>query len=392
MLNDNMDFLFEKIRNLETSEENERRNSAWIPIVNTAEAYWHGHPKKGLSYIPFTIEPEHEMWGKILGFMLNDYYNTASTYLLVELNMKIQRFEKFLDETPIGRAIPIWMGTGFESSLFGMEQKYSSDKDPWLGREPILRNTKNLDVLSIPDFFESPIMEKVHNFFHEIKNMIPIDFNVIMPEWCRGPFGLACHLRGMDRIIIDMAEDPIFVHDLMRLTTDSRKKWSKQRADFMGVPIQVGSLYNDEVNVPMISPRFYENFVLPYEIELSNFYGGVSYWHSCGNTEKLQNLIKTIPNLEMVHISPWTDLQKSVENLRDSGISLEVVLHPLRDVQQASDEEITALLSSILEVTSGLSVTVRADGMQMISNLEDDLNSIYRWARLGRAILGEKNK
>lgn len=392
MLNTDLDYLFEKIRNLENSKENERRNNAWVPIVNTAEAYWHGKPKKDLSYIPITIEPEHEMWGKILEFHLNDYYNNPSTYLLAELNMKIYRFEKFLDETPIGRAIPLWMGTGFESSLFGMEQKYTSDKDPWLGREPILKNTKNLDRLSIPDFFKGHIMEKVHAFFLEIKNRIPSDFNVIMPEWCRGPFGLACHLRGMDQITIDMTEDSTFVHDLMKLTTDARKKWSKQRADFMGVPIQVGSLYNDEVNVPMISPRFYEEFVLPYEIELGNFYGGISYWHSCGNTEKLQKMIKTIPHLEMVHVSPWTNLQKSVENFRDSGISLEVVLHPLRDVQQASDKEITAHLTSVREVTSGLPVTVRSDGMQLISTLEEDLNSIYRWAHIGRVILGEKNK
>ena len=94
----------------------------------------------------------------------------------------------------------------------------------------------------------------------------------------------------------------------------------------------------------------------------------------------------------MVHVSPWTNLQKSVENFRDSDISLEIVLHPLRDVQQANDKEITAHLTSVRDITRGLPMTVRADGMQLISNLEDDLNSIYRWAQIGRDILGEDNK
>jgi hypothetical protein len=389
MLNEDINFLTEKIRELETSKENIRRNNAWKPITNTAEAYWHGRPQDGLSYIPFTIEPEHEMWGKILGFPLDEYYNIGLSYLLADLNMKVYRFEHFSDETPIGRTISLWMGAGFEASLFGMEQKYTKDKDPWLGREPILKNTKNLDVLPVPDFFESPVMKNVHIMFQDIKKKIPNDFNVVMPEWCRGPFGLACHLRGMDQIMVDMIEDPVFVQDLMRLTTDTRKKWTTQRAVFMGAPVMAGSLYNDEVNVPMISPNFYEKFVLPYETELSDFYGGITYWHSCGNIVQLENLIKTIPNLEMVHISPWSNLKESVNNFRGSDISLEVVLHPLKDVQSISIEGITNHLTSIRETTAGLPVTVRADGLQLITSLEGDLNSILQWAQVAREVLGE---
>jgi len=193
----------------------------------------------------------------------------------------------------------------------------------------------------------------------------------------------------MDQIIVDMIEDPVFVQDLMRFTTDVRKKWTKQRADFMGVPVQAGSLYNDEVNVPMISPHFYEKYVLPYEIELSKFYVGINYWHSCGNIVQLENLIKNIPNLEMVHISPWSDRQASVDNFRDSGISLEVVLHPLWDAQKVSVEEIAAHLTSIRSITADLPVTVRADGLQSITTLENDLYSILQWARLARNVLGE---
>ena len=104
----------------------------------------------------------------------------------------------------------------------------------------------------------------------------------------------------------------------------------------MKVSIQVGSLYNDEVNVPLLSPQLYEKFILPYEIELSKFYGVISYWHSCGNTAPLLRLIRCIPHLQMIHISPWTDLEQSVADLADSGIALEVVLHPLVDVQKAT--------------------------------------------------------
>lgn len=392
MLIDDINFLIEKIRNLEGSKENERRMNAWKPITNTAEAYWHGRPKDGLLYIPFTIEPEHEMWGKILGFHLDKYYNDGPSYLLADLNMKVYRFENFRDETPIGRAVSMWMGAGFEASLFGMNQKFTQDKDPWLGREPILKHTKNLDILPDPDFYNSQVMETVHRMYDDMKHMVPDDFSIVMPEWCRGPFGLACHLRGMDKITMDMVEDPLFVHDLMRLTTDARKKWTKQRADFMGVTIQPGSLYNDEVNIPLLSPCFYEEFVLPYEIELSKFYGGITYWHSCGNIVQLQKLIQNIPKLEMVHISPWSDLKKSVENFKNTDISLEVVLHPLEDVQNASPDQIKTHLTFIRSVTQGLPVTVRADGLQNITALEDDLTKIKEWEEIARDIIGASIK
>ena len=70
------------------------------------------------------------MWAKIFRFGLDDYYTQGLTYLVADLNMKIYRFENFLDGTPIGKDISLWMGAGFEASLFGMEQVYTKDKDP----------------------------------------------------------------------------------------------------------------------------------------------------------------------------------------------------------------------------------------------------------------------
>lgn len=384
----NVEALSEEIRGFLQTDENQRRSKLWKPQTNNAEAYWHGRPQEGLDGIPFTVEPEHEMWAKIFGFGLDEYYTQGPTYLVADLKMKIYRFENFSDGTPIGKDISLWMGAGFEASLFGLKQVYTKDKDPWIGREPLLKNKSDLDKLVTPDFYHAPVMLQVHQMYEDMKRLSDDDFSVIMPEWCRGPFGLACHLRGMDHIIIDMQEDPEFVHALMRFTTEARKKWTRQRAEFMKVSIQVGSLYNDEVNVPLLSPQLYEKFILPYEIELSKFYGVISYWHSCGNTTSLHSLIRCIPHLQMIHISPWTDLEQSVANLADSGIALEVVLHPLVDVQKATEEKMRSHLTHVRSVTEGIPTTVRADGLQVISSVKEDLAKIKRWADIAQSILG----
>ncbi len=382
-----VNLLMDQTRALEKTEDNKSRSNLWKPTSNSAEAYWHGRPKDGLNFVPFTIEPEHEMWGKILGFDLDRYYTDGKTYLQADLNMKIYRFENFPDGTPVGRSISIWMGVGFEAALFGVEQKYTRDKDPWLGREPILKNKKDLDGLPVPDFYKNRAMAVAHQMYSDMRALLDDDFTIVMHEWCRGPFGVACHLRGMDQIVVDMIEDPQFVHTLMRFLNDARKKWTEQRAKFMKVPILPSSLYNDEVNVPLLSPKLYEKFVLPYETELSEFYGGITYWHSCGNTAPLQQLIKSIPRLEMIHISPWTSIEQSIGNLRDSGIALEVALHPFKDVQSATAQQITSHLTSIRKATERLPVTVRADGLQVLSSVEGDEKKIKEWAEIANSVL-----
>jgi uroporphyrinogen-III decarboxylase len=191
----------------------------------------------------------------------------------------------------------------------------------------------------------------------------------------------------MDQIVVDMIQDPPFVHNLMSFLITAQKRWKKQRAEFMGVSIQPACLFNDEVNIPTLSPQLYEQFVLPYEIKLSEYHNGISYWHSCGNTTLIQNAIKNIPNLEMIHVSPWTDLKKTVENLYDSGIALEIVLHPLNDVQKVSKETAKKGLSRIKELTDGLCVTVRADAFEVITSLDYDIAKIKEWGSIARSVL-----
>jgi hypothetical protein len=91
------------------------------------------------------------------------------------------------------------------------------------------------------------------------------------------------------------------------------------------------NIYNDEITSPIVSPSMYEEFILPTEVELSRFYGGLSYWHSCVNTTPSLGLINSIPNTQMIHVSPWTDLHGAV-TCYDKNKFLELDLHPYEDV------------------------------------------------------------
>jgi len=108
----------------------------------------------------------------------------------------------------------------------------------------------------------------------------------------------------------------------------------------------------DEVGAPLISPKMYEEMVLPYESEIADFRGGLWYWHSCGDTRDFFPLIKKIPNLEMVHISPWSDDGSAVDAFRDmlQDIAFERPLNPSEELLEIPEEKIESNLKKLKEI------------------------------------------
>ena len=77
-------------------------------------------------------------------------------------------------------------------------------------------------------------------------------------------------------------------------------------------PSSSSAQYNDEVDGALFSAQTYRDFVLPYERQLAEFYGGVSYYHSCGTMTKLFPDLLTLPNFYRLHVSQSSDLASAV--------------------------------------------------------------------------------
>jgi len=83
----------------------------------------------------------------------------------------------------------------------------------------------------------------------------------------------------------------------------------------------------------------------------------------------------------MFHIGPWTDLEQSKE-VFGKDTALEKCLMPTADVQLASQGKMEAKLNEIRGVLDGTSYTVRADGLQVINSVEEDIMVIKKWTKL----------
>ena len=97
-------------------------------------------------------------------------------------------------------------------------------------------------------------------------------------------------------------------------------EWIRQ-AGFGGVRVRPRDLWGFATTQMFseVSPAMHEEFTLQYERKYLARFGLTSY----GCCEPLHNklkIVKTIPNLRRVSISPWADVRKSAEELGDRYI------------------------------------------------------------------------
>jgi uroporphyrinogen-III decarboxylase len=377
-----------KEHNISSDKKNLERAQYWQPYPDTARDKWRGTPRarSTINRAPIMIEPEMTMWGSIIGFRADEFYQDPVVFLLNQLKINIFRHENFDEDTCVGKEIVIWLGTTLESSFFGSKTIYTENDYPWIDREPVIRSEEDLEKIESFDFHKTGLMPLCHQYYEVIGELLESDFKVTFPEWGRSPFGVATHVRGYENLLVDMIKNPKFAHRLVRVITDLRKSWVRERATFLRQEVEKGNLYNDEVNSPTLSPQLYEEFALSYELELAEYHGGILYWHSCGDTTTLLPSIAKIPDLEMFHVGPWTDVATAVKTF-NGKVPLEICLHPVRDIQTATRITMEKRLSDIAEACNGYPYTVRADGLQIMKDIDRDLKKIGEWNEMARRLL-----
>ena len=376
--------LQEKIRLLEQSQKNKDRLAYWNLEDAAKDALARPVPKKGVC--PFTVELDRVGFARVLGFSLVDFSNDPECYLINSLRITAFRFEEFRDCTPISKTVAYFAGSGFEKSLFGGEQVIT-EEEVWVDRENAIKERVDLSQLEIPDFFENRVMKFTHTFCQRMQELLDDDFTVEFPQWNRSAFGVAWHLRGIDGLLMDAFEDPEWFCGFLRFINQARMQWSDQRQKFLNVKKMPCSLYNDEVGVPVLSPELYREFVLPSEKEIGAYYGGINYWHSCGDTTPLFKDINTIPNLSMVHVGGWSDEKVAMRDLSPDK-AVQKSMRPYDEIIGALDRAaMRRRLVEIKENLAGRLMSVSADALQVVNSCKQDMAALKVWIDQANDIL-----
>jgi len=384
--------LIDQYLEIVNSDQNKENKKYWQNnyIHHWNRDMWRGVPKVDNEAIPFTVALDNSLMSKVMKVDLREYYSDPETYLETQLRMKIYHWENFNDCTYFTDELFIWFGVITELSFFGAPIQFEPYKEAWISQN-ILDDYKKLNALESPDFYKSGLMPRIHQYYEVLNEYAQGKLKAMFPEWVRGPFCIATHLRETNNILMDLLLDPHNLHALMRLVVDWNKEWNRERSKFLGTEVKGCRLYNDEIAYPSLSPAMFREFVLPYEKELGEHYGGVNYWHSCGDTTAYIEDIAELPNLLMFHCGPWTSFEKADKVFGEKAYTtLDVDLNPVSDVIEADKETMVAKLKKIKDTCRTTPYAVRADAFMPDGPTDYIIKQIKVWIEAAREVLGTK--
>jgi hypothetical protein len=330
------------------------------------------------------------MWSEILDFDIGAYYGDPLTYLSAQLQMKVYHARHFKDDTYIDKSVRLFFAMLLEGTVLGVPYGFTEHGYPWLDyKNPPIKDPEDLNRLESPDFYKSGVMPLVHRFYAEMSDALDDDFLVKFPDWIMGPFGVACELRGFDQFLVDLLLDLEIAQALLRFIVVARKLWQRECDRFLGIKRTRGLLGNDDVNCPTLSPTLYRDVILPLEVEFSDYYGGIFYWHSCGNTTKLLDDIAHIPTLDLFHCGPWTNVAEAARVMGGRGVPLEICVDPVDKAQMSSPGDQKRYLQDVVaQIPDDVTCTIKLDSLEVIRDLPTELAAVHSWIEAAREVLG----
>jgi uroporphyrinogen-III decarboxylase len=385
-LDDKLLYLIDRIREIVDEDPIPPWGDLWNrngQEMQSVSMFAYPNPISGTGLAPFVFFPDANFYARLFDYNLEEVFTDTRTYLCFTLEQMVWNHQNLQDDSSASKTILINQLGFFAPSLFGMMPVYAEDAVPWI-KGQIITDKASFAQLKQPDFYTSGLSPLAHKMYAEARYLLPDDFEVEFTTWLTGPFSLLFHLRGPVDLAMDLIDDPPFVHEMMAFATHCMEEWWLERARFLGkAELEPLILGNDEVGVPLISPIQYEEFVLPYECELAEAFGGIDYWHSCSNVTKLLPYIARIPRLRMMDVGPWTELAPAVQlfGMRP-GSSIMKRLHPVSEVLMASDEQMRARLLQIKATCYDIPYMLFFDGLNVLDSLEECVQQILSLDRI----------
>ena len=348
-------------------------------------------PLDEIGKIPVVVVLDRPLWAKLLEFPLDRYYLEPTAFVEGQFLMDAYHFENIADDQFLDEFIQVWGGPGFEASLFGMRQEYSADNEPWLRHEPIIRGRHDLEAMPEANFAASGPMPQVLAFYEGLQGLLDgTGLRAIPPGWIRGPLGVAEELRGIGSLVMEFITDPELAQAILKYVVDFRKTWCKARSQFLGCdPTSHGLMYNDEVQIPMISPQIYRDMILPFELELDEFYNGLHYWHSCGDATPFMPLVAEIPRIQMIQCGAFSDPEEVIKHF-SQRTAIEIAVRPQQDFAEATEAQMLSRLQYLVSLV--YEYEVRAAFIRLTAYESSDLTpqetvrKVQSWVEIAQQV------
>lgn len=273
--------------------------------------FWAGK-HKGMTFQPVRKKrsaPGIELKSIHINDALNDYE--------LMLDMQLAGASKQLNTTSDAPGIRSNYGTGIMTTLFGAEVFIMPRET---GNLPTTRSLNDTDAIhriveaGAPDLYGGfgkdvftfgEMCAEIFRDYPKIQKYIP----VYHPD-TQGPLDVAELLWGGE-MFYEMYDDPDFVHEVMRLVTDTYKRFldhwytiipKKEGLNVHWQWIHPGAIMLRDDSAMNLSPELYREFAFPYDDELLTYFGGGCV-HFCGRGDHYIDILTSAKDLTSVQMS-----------------------------------------------------------------------------------------
>jgi uroporphyrinogen-III decarboxylase len=233
------------------------------------------------------------------------YYSDNDFCLKWHIN-EIRRYLKYVEDDYIPHLF-LWYGVAAIPEVFGAKIRWEKDRDPQA--EPIIKDVGDMDQLEVPDLSSSKMVSRILSLESEWKEKINIPIAITDNQ---GPLDVAVMLRGLTPFLRDMYLQPRMVHRLMKIVTKTIIEFVKMQKEIIredmdecaachgGIwaPKGVG-VWISEDYITQLSPKLFREFVMPYDEEIFQTFGG-GMIHACGDSTHQINNYLDMPHLRCI--------------------------------------------------------------------------------------------
>jgi len=242
---------------------------------------------------------------KLIGVSIRDFLLDHHVFLTAQL----AAYERYKPDI----MIMMW-DLSMDVEAMGNEFRYPEDGMSIVTKE-FLEDKGQLSSLQVPDPKSDGRLPGYLEACAAIKEVVT---DAPVSGVIAGPWTIAMGLRGANDLILDTKLDPDFVHELMQISTEATRSFTKALSE-----IGVGVGYSEApASCNLISPGIYRDFVYPYHKELVSYFKekntGIGI-HICGNANPiLEDMVST--GVSNISLDSGTDLAKAAEAARGKAV------------------------------------------------------------------------
>ena len=334
------------------------------------------------------------------------------------LRSQIYHWEELGDDWPITSRLKV--PAIFNITRWGVDEIWENPEqsDGAARFTQVIKKESDLEKLEYPKliFYEEDTrrnLEYVQEILGDILD--PYAYHGVIPMFFDiGMIGFFSRLRGYDQILIDMMDRPQWVHKAMdflssgtlQLMKDAEKRGllglnnadnyigtggvgythDLPQKDFTG-NVRLKDLWGlgEAQDMTGLSPQMLDEFILPYQIRLlENF--GLNYYGCCEDLSKKFKVVKKIPNLRRVTVSPWTDMKIAAQELEDKYVYVWKPNPSYLAMDDFDEELMRKKIKAGFEITRENIVEII---MKDTHTLRHDPGRMKKWARIAKELADE---